>query len=793
MKRLIFFIAMLFCLEGGISAQTSLKSPPEEFTNFIDSDLAMSLCQCDANLEEAGRQLNWLSSGKWVVYTLKRNIAKFKGASGYDTEGLVPFFRTKLLVHDLRFNGTETRLLVSQPTSGSLKQFWVNSCDVLLWSKPMTRNAGFPKRIITISQFNSDEANKRFSQTSYLQAPDPNSSSADLILGTEVLYIMLERSTSNGTYYLLSSSSNSSDLSTSLKGWIHESNVTFWDTRVAYWENHSQYGKQAYGDRCIPLVHTRQELDRFNEYGTVNNPISNDTLETSTSLNRMLRLEATDERYENVGSEILDLMTTFNVNKSGMTVGELNQRIQEFKAVMQQMNVFFLIDATASMQKNREAIKKGVRDFMTYIEQSSIRSIQGLKLSYHCAVYRGVEDGEGKFEWVIPRNSPVLVNSLDDADAFFSLLDEVEFYSSPTDRTLEEGLYFGMHEALGEHGFFNRGATNALIVLGDAGDDGQSVDGHSVEREEVLERLQEQRVDLIMLQTTNGHHEAFDSFVRDGGFFAEKIVESSNPLGFEELNTFNGWGILQTKVHEDATSLVHHAKLILNLNPGAILNPAVVGELLSDELNDALVENNRRLTEWQDKLKSGVLDQQWIPDGVNPEDFGFDAKMVRAYGMRHYYGEEREAFLPYVYLESEVLEDLKRDIDGFANASASKYFSRLQSFMLKYASRLLGLDTDDPELLSRSMEEVWQEAFNVPFELKVLGGTEIGDIATLGSRVGDSDLERDLEAFKASCNQFSSLVVDGYRYNMSMLDMSDKSVVYWIPGEYFPGMKGTEQ
>ena len=111
--------------------------------------------------------------------------------------------------------------------------------------------------------------------------------------------------------------------------------------------------------------------------------------------------------------------------------------------------------------------------------------------------------------------------------------------------------------------------------------------------------------------------------------------------------------------------------------------------------------------------------------------------------------------------------------------------------MLKYASRLLGLDEADPELQDRTMGEVWLEAFDVPFELDALGSTKIQNIAELMPRAG-GELERDLEAFKASCNRFCSLVVDGYRYNMSTLDMSDKSVVYWIPGEYFPGMKGAE-
>ena len=764
-------------------------SPPKQFTQFLDGDFAASFGEsagggCDLNLKGRSSQLEWGVTGKWKVYTVRENTPLYVEESNFSSSSPIDF-RTALSVLEVG----KSMLRVEFVDRRGGREGWVEACDVLMWNKPIARNGGFPRRVVALSQIERNGTEAKVVETNFSRDPSSRGKRADLITGLEVLYIMKEVAGSDGKkYFLLSGSANSSDLSVDLKGWLPANQVTAWDTRVAYWENHSNKSQQEYAGQEVALFYTEEDLVEFSNTQQLRNALKKTSLERKPkSLNRMLHLESSWNQADVGRSELLELFAVMNSSESNITKGERNKKIAEFRKKMMQFNIHFVIDATASMEKNVPAIRAGLTEFMHELTSGSLRPLlEKITVSVGASVYRGVEDGEDVYDCVV---EPMSIKDNSGIQAFDKKISKIEFTSDTSDYTLEESMFWGISESLLDADF-EPGATNFLIVIGDAGDDGKTISGQNapIQRSEVLAKLKDGDVDLLVLQSTNGYHRAFDSYVRDALYFIDNLESEDGELSESADPSLPFWSFISTGESLE-TSLKNEGLLCVNTNTGSRLESALLGQIIASRIDSAAVRNYTRQREFVQRLKNDdTIPEDFYPPGV-PKAPPEQEYSVRAWANRSYYGNSQPAFVPYVYMENDVFEDFKGNISRLTGLDATAFYKELERFLAKYSSKILGLGKSHPSVLNMTMSEVWDEAFDLPFAYDKLGEVKIKEIQGLNSATVAGDrLKNQIEDFQYACRMFSNIEKDDYQFFTSWDNSSIGGVVYWIPGDQFPGM-----
>lgn len=143
--------------------------------------------------------------------------------------------------------------------------------------------------------------------------------------------------------------------------------------------------------------------------------------------------------------------------------------IKEIQSSIRQLDLLFVMDATASMQPYFEAVKQSVVDFVERARQQS-------RVQLSVVLYRDHADGRNRFE--------ILQEPTTDVDAFLRSLRGARAYSSHSDSTMTEAMLDGVRDAL-DVAKFRQGSTRAMLLIGDHGSPDSA----------------QARADLVMIQT----------------------------------------------------------------------------------------------------------------------------------------------------------------------------------------------------------------------------------------------------------------------------------------------------
>ena len=807
-KTIVGFVALVLLPEYSI-CQNTLR-PPKRFTEYLDSGVARAFSEVDAqgncNVDVEALISGWQMSttGFWNAIT-SADITCYKQPNdqgGYLAS--IPF-GTGLAVVELQGSWIRVRF----DGQNGITEGWVEPCGILLWNKPLAREGGgFPKRRVVLSSL--EGANVQLSiEQRYYSGPSKRATKRFAVKGQDVLYVMKEAIVGGQPWSLLCSTANSNDLRVDLEGWLPNSSLTDWDTRVAYWENNSPAAVSEYGNKPIPLFYSRGALRDFENSGyvkmkdTLQAPV---LLDSQTPLNRMLHLEASSNEV----STDLELFSVVLPKKtpSGLTPVEVRDLLEVYYNRMQSLQIHFVIDATASMDKNKLAVTEGLEGFWEELNANQLKAYRDTDVKVGCSVYRdALDDGDpgdlgfdrrkGAYYEII---RPTKIDSDSALQKFKAALDSNMFFvSSDPDKTLEEAYYHGITKSI-KDAHFQSGATNFLIIIGDAGDAGVEVRNQLLNKKHVLEKLQDANVDVCFLQSTNGYHRAFDQFTSDAMFWASNIENADGPLTRQaDIQDHDGWNLIQPGKGEDENVFLNKAQVYLNSDVREEMEEDILGKLVAKEITGAMSLANKRLQSFTDALKGGpiLLGPIVGPDGdtVRIEDLELRARSIRAFGKKDYYNansqglHNRSAFKPYVYLEYEVYNQLKRDIKKLEGKNATKFFAQLEKFMKQYAAEILGIGSAASGTLigNLTMGEVWSEAFNVPFNYDLLAGVTLDDLSELGDD-NRKKMEREIKKFKQACSDFVNIQVSQYRFKTSINSGNSGGVVYWIPGDQFPGM-----
>ena len=148
---IVGFVALVL-LPGYAIGQNTLR-PPKRFIEYLDSGVAKAFsevdaqgnCRVDVEALTAGWQMK--STGFWNAIT-SADITCYRDPNDQGGHLASIPFGTELAVIELQGAWIKVRF----DGKNEVMEGWVEPCGILLWSKPLARNGGFPKRRVVLSQ-----------------------------------------------------------------------------------------------------------------------------------------------------------------------------------------------------------------------------------------------------------------------------------------------------------------------------------------------------------------------------------------------------------------------------------------------------------------------------------------------------------------------------------------------------------------------------------------------------------------------------------------------------------------
>ena len=361
------------------------------------------------------------------------------------------------------------------------------------------------------------------------------------------------------------------------------------------------------------------------------------------------------------------------------------------------------------------------------------------------------------------------------------LRETVEFTSTDADHSLEESVYSGALRAI-QKAEFEQNATNLLVLIGDAGDNGIEVEGHLNSRNEVLDIIKEKGIDFYIVQSTNGYHPAFDKFIRDGFFWLDALDDANGDMEITEESDFQDWAFLETGTPKDSSVLHRTGLMAFNTNTGMVLTPQVLGDILAGRISEAYILAYNRAREMKTMIEKRIP----IP---GCEDCDYGQYSIRAYAKSKYYGKtEEKAFVPFIYLEHDVFEELEEEFSNLKGLNHQLLYDELEGFVRRYASRLLGLGQNHPSVGELTLERVWNEP---SMSHSLIPSWQRFKLKTFEDWAAPVPLILILKSvlFRKHAGGCRIPLKKGYTYYSGLENVDNGGVVYWIPGDRFPGFK----
>ncbi len=394
---------------------------------------------------------------------------------------------------------------------------WVNKKNVLLWANALQdARTGIHKKAFLLNKVSDVKAVMSLEKKEIVQIfSGPSTGNT---IGKKTIYeFYFIFKKENGRYLLAKDavlSSRSAD--ESLVGWVPESRVAEWNTRISLEPNFSEaafeerkakpnFRVAAYGNEEYAQTHARQGASPSGQAYWANDPAGLNPAQLAGSNPRrfkgavmrfpMLNDNGTYYRTGVIGditvktmSEQLDKIN--EVNYSGMVAAnEYSRRARD------NYNILFVVEGTQMMEPYRQSLADAVQEIR--------RNLSGVpNVRFGVAVYRDVpEEEKGKLFEILP-----LTASQDKVLDFIKNMELAQWY----DFDPWTAMYYGVHQAVLEAGF-RKEDTNIIIMAGENGDyrgdrlRRKKEEKHKtfIETSTIVDKLCELNIHLISLQCRN--------------------------------------------------------------------------------------------------------------------------------------------------------------------------------------------------------------------------------------------------------------------------------------------------
>ena len=681
---------------------------------------------------------------------------------------------------------------------------WIHKRELLLWNKCLvTSEYNINKKALivnTVETIKGQDIND-LNYVKFRNAPSKNAGfTGNKSQMFEYYYVYKTDVDSEGNeWYLLSTADFIASINDreEILGWTNKNRLIDWDSRIAVepnWEKEAQKERRS-KQQLVFWADKESCLKYFSSENSISDTMKiwdRDNLKkrANGSLPRFPLLQNPEIiQYENKEVNILKAgiigdvknreETVFSAENFSKVIDKITKKLIKKKNV----NVFFVIDATKSMQPYFGSVKNAITKFMSKIEEKNSNN----KFKFAVGIYRDISEGEEKaFKVKEFGNTKDVLNFLSNVKA-----KDIHNY------TFTESMFDGIINSLYDSPVDADG-TNFLIVIGDAGNHTKNEVSNREKMEIIAGLLNEYEYNFLSFQVHNNGNkqelEASAEFVNQfkeiGKLFGEKSKLDINIEGFENYKP------VLIKDGENYKFQKNTSYRIFNIY-GLQKGNSISAKELEKELTDQLVGYDDFARDFIDfvrdkiyKRKEKLVDRNWgtfSPGyyyllknaGITDKEIEALEKnsyqmFVEGWGPINIEGYSYPLMKKILIFSQDELNRINVNMQNLFQFSTSEAFVR---YIKSQAKTLLIVQRSDI-----SINELLSQIIGLPVRSKLFEDITLKDI----NHLTEDDYFNLTKYLKIKQRKISKILKDkDFKYQF-MPDVNRASVFYWIEEDVMP-------
>ena len=681
---------------------------------------------------------------------------------------------------------------------------WIHKRELLLWNKCLvTSEYNINKKALIVNTVETIKG-QDINDLNYVKFRNAPSKNADFTGNKsqmfEYYYVYKTDVDSEGNeWYLLSTADFIASINDreEILGWTNKNRLIDWDSRIAVepnWEKEAQKERRS-KQQLVFWADKESCLKYFSSENSISDTMKiwdKDNLKkrANGSLPRFPLLQNPEIiQYENKEVNILKAgiigdvknreETVFSAENFSKVIDKITKKLIKKKNV----NVFFVIDATKSMQPYFGSVKNAITKFMSKIEEKNSNN----KFKFAVGIYRDISEGEEKaFKVKEFGNTKDVLNFLSNVKAR-----DIHNY------TFTESMFDGIINSLYDSPVDADG-TNFLIVIGDAGNHTKNEVSNREKMEIIADLLNEYEYNFLSFQVHNNGNkqelEASAEFVNQfkeiGKLFGEKSKLDINIEGFENYKP------VLIKDGENYKFQKNTSYRIFNIY-GLQKGNSISAKELEKELTDQLVGYDDFARDFIDfvrdkiyKRKEKLVDRNWgtfSPGyyyllknaGITDKEIEALEKnsyqiFVEGWGPIDIEGYSYPLMKKVLIFSQDELNRINVNMQNLFQFSTSEAFVR---YIKSQAKTLLIVQRSDI-----SINELLSQIIGLPVRSKLFEDITLKDI----NHLTEDDYFNLTKYLKIKQRKISKILKDkDFKYQF-MPDVNRASVFYWIEEDVMP-------
>lgn len=689
-------------------------------------------------------------------------------------------------------------------SSNAIDFGWIHKRELLLWNKCLvTSEYNINKKALVVNTVETIKGQDIYdlNYVKFRSAPSKNAKfTGNKSQMFEYYYVYKTDIDAEGNeWYLLSTADFIASINDreEILGWTNKNRLIDWDSRIAVEPNWKKEAQKERKNKQQLVFWADKESSL--KYSASDELVSDsmkiwdkDSLKkrANGSLPRFPLLQNPKiTQYDNKKIKILKAGIIGDVKNREETIisaenfSKVINKITKKLIKKKNVNVFFVIDATKSMQPYFGSVKNAITKFMAKVKEKNSNN----KFKFAVGIYRDISEGEEKaFKVKEFGNTKDILKFLSNVEA-----KDVRNY------TFTESMFDGIINSLYDSPVDADG-TNFLIVIGDAGNHTKNEAKNREKMEIITDLLSEYEYNFLSFQIHNSGSkqelEASAEFVNQfreiGKLFGEKTNLEINVKGFENYEPKLISDGLNYKFEKNTS---HRIFNIYGLKQGN----SISAKELEKELTDQLINYDDFARDFIDfvrdkiyKRKEKMIDQDWgtfSPGyyyllknaGITDEEIKALEKnsyqmFVEGWGPIEIEGQKYPLMKKVLIFSQDELNRINVNMQNLFQFSTSEAFVR---YIKSQAKTLLIVQRSDI-----SINELLSQIIGLPVRSKLFEDITLKDI----NHLNEDDYFNLTKYLKIKQKKISKILKNkDFKYQF-MPDVNRASVFYWIEEDVMP-------
>lgn len=445
----------------------------------------------------------------WTVLSDRENNTTYVEPDRFSKAYATLNFREKVYVADMKnglalvFSSGEKQTDFPQIDAPVWKG-WVPVENLLLWNQcPKEKHQIYNKGVVVYTPSVDVQIKQN---PNYLFAPNLNASESSVFSSDlDILYVMKTEKVDGKIYYLLSTK-NILNLQgryeEDLLGWLPQDYLEAWNYRLLLEPASSSRAVDYYkGKNIVPTIFPEDDdgLNHARDYqrtGKAEKPL---WVYDKFSAQRMDNYRMRNPVLDN-SAELYHVATLSTFNQMDVDIDAMNdarRRLQKYKEALNNINMIFVIDNTASMRKYYPAVAKSLEEILKKDRKS--------KLKVGAVLYKDYKDPKTVNYRPLTANVNEIIGFINTNKDNCGSIDPDDY----------EAMFEGLKTALDATKMnYNSTESNFIVLIGDAGNHRTNPTGSSWGAivKDLARQMSENNVNFLAYQVNNTGGKADQDF-----------------------------------------------------------------------------------------------------------------------------------------------------------------------------------------------------------------------------------------------------------------------------------------